>query len=79
MYDAETGRGVLMLQDMAPQTKYEVSLVSGSQRVDLGTLQTDADGFGTFVLPRPLPLEQPDRIEVTTAETPPNSVLSGTF
>jgi hypothetical protein len=79
MYDVKTGRGVLMLLDMAPQTKYEVSLVSGSERADLGTLQTDADGFATFVLPRPSPLEQPERIEVTTAESPRNSVLSGTF
>ncbi|MBV9543724.1 MAG: hypothetical protein JOY61_05050 [Chloroflexi bacterium] len=78
-YDGDTGRGVLMLEDVAPGAEYTVWLVRGSQRVQLGSLQTDADGFGTFVLPRPLPVEQPERIEVTGADSASSSVLTGTF
>jgi hypothetical protein len=69
-----------MLQDVdAPAgTVYGVWLVRGSEQIELGTLTLDADGFGTFVLLRPLPFEQPERIEVRPS-TPSAPVLSTDF
>jgi hypothetical protein len=84
MYDAETHRGVLLVEGLTPAdgTQLDVWLTEGSQRVQLGTLPIDPRGVATFVLPEPLPLEHPDRIEVTPhspAATDSAPLLTGGF
>ena len=68
MYDAETRRGVLLVEGLTPAdgSVLDVWLMQASQRVQLGTVTIDAGGVGTFVLPDPLPFERPDGIEVTS-------------
>ncbi len=72
MYDTDTRRGVLLLEGVAAAagSEYAVWLVQGSQHVQLGSLSVDARGVGTFVLPDPLPLDRPERIELTPVVTP---------
>jgi hypothetical protein len=80
-YDTNTWRGVLLLQELGspPGTPYAVWLISGAQRAELGRFQVEGDGFGTFVLPQPLPLVNPERIEVAPASGESGSVLAATF
>jgi len=56
-----------------------VWLVSGGRRVELGRFPVEGDGFGSFVLPRPLPLTNPERIEVAPATGNTGSVLAANF
>ena len=82
-YDAETGRGVLLIEGMPPSPpEYGVWLSQGSQRVHLGDLSVDPRGVGVFVLPEPLPLQRPERIEVAPTSAPAGGgggVLAATF
>ncbi|MGI9149168.1 MAG: hypothetical protein ACR2IK_21900 [Chloroflexota bacterium] len=84
MYAADTRRGVLLVEGLAAPdgTEYAVSLTQGSQRVQLGSLTIDTRGVGTFVLPDPLPLDRPERIDVRLASqggTDTSPALSATF
>ncbi|MDQ6669279.1 MAG: anti-sigma factor, partial [Chloroflexota bacterium] len=63
-FDAQTKRGVLLVEGVASGADYGVWLVQGPQRVQVGILSVEAGGVGSFVLPEPLPLERPERIEV---------------
>jgi hypothetical protein len=84
-YDAQTRRGVLLLEGVPSATggsQYTVWLIQGSQRVPLGTLGVDDRGVGAFVLPDPLPLDRPERIEIVQTSTSPDAtpvVLSADF
>lgn len=83
-FDAETRRGVLLLEAVSASTsaEYGVWLVQGTQRIQLGSVSVDAQGVGTFVLPEPLPLDRPERIEVariTEASGAADGVLSAAF
>jgi hypothetical protein len=84
-YDTATRRGVLMLEGLPTrpgETDYGVWLVQGTQRVRLGELTIDAQGVGTFVLPSPLPLDRPERLEVVQTSPAPGAapiVVSGKF
>jgi hypothetical protein len=84
-YDAHTRRGVLILEEVpssASGSEYSVQLVQAARRVELGSVTIDARGVGTFILPDPLPLDRPERIEVIQTRPEPGAaplVLAATF
>ena len=65
-YDDRTGRGVLMVEGQGPAGSSEsVWLTGDGQRLQIGTVLLNQDGFGTLALPDPLPVDHPSRVEVT--------------
>ena len=74
-YDAQTKRGVLLLQGLSLSSgaDYAVWIGRGTQRVQLGTVSVDGRGVASFVLPDPLPLDDPEWIEVGPAGGSPGA------
>lgn len=80
MYDPDTGRGTLLIQEPGSTAgaEYQVTLIRGAQHVTAGTLTVDERGIGTEVLPEPPPLPSPERIEVQP-KAGSGATLSGDF
>jgi len=66
MVDPDGTGGVLLVHDPGapPGARYEVWLTRGADRVQVGALTLDTRGIGSYLLPDPLPLPHPQRIEV---------------
>ncbi|MBV9356055.1 MAG: anti-sigma factor [Chloroflexi bacterium] len=71
-YDPATSRGVVMVEGQSPAGSTEAVWVTGDgQRVQVGTLPVNENGFGTFTLPDPLPVAHPSRLEVVPEQGGP--------
>jgi hypothetical protein len=77
VYDADSRRGALLARGLDPSAprRYSVWLTGDGRRAELGSFEIDDRGAGVFVLPDPLPVSEPRRIEMVgearAGEQPP--------
>ena len=68
LFDPESGWGMLIAQHLEPMPadwEYHVWLVGDSQRAYIGSFKPDDRATGYLLLPDPLPIADPERIEIT--------------
>jgi anti-sigma factor RsiW len=72
MFDPERRWGMLIAQHLEPMPvdwAYHVWLVGGGQRLHVGSFTPDDQATGYLLLPDPLPIADPQRIEITRGPT----------